>query len=106
TEITYSEFGERGSLDLFAAKPVARAVLVGEVKSEWGSMEETLRMLDVKTRLAIKLAVATFGFEPDVVGRVLVLPEESTARRIAAAHAATLEVALPDRNRRVRKWLR
>jgi hypothetical protein len=106
TEITYSEFGERGSLDLFAAKPVARAVLVGEVKSEWGSMEETLRMLDVKTRLAIKLAVATFGFEPDVVGRVLILPEESTARRIAAAQAATLEVALPDRNRRVRKWLR
>lgn len=106
TETTYSEFGERGSLDVFAAKPATRAVLVGEVKSEWGSMEETLRMLDVKTRLAMKLAVATFGFEPAVVGRVLILPEESTARRIAAAHAATLEVALPDRNRRVRQWLR
>jgi hypothetical protein len=106
TEITFSEFGERGSFDVFAAKPAARAVLVGEVKSEWGSMEETLRMLDIKTRHAIKLAVATFGFEPAIVGRVLILPEESTARRIAAAHAATLEVALPDRNRRVRQWLR
>jgi hypothetical protein len=69
-------------------------------------MEETLRMLDIKTRLAIKLAVATFGFEPEFVGRVLILPEASTARRIAAAHAATLEVALPDRNRRVGQWLR
>ncbi len=58
TEITFSEYGERGSLDLFAAKPAVKAVLVGEVKSEWGSMEETLRLLDVKTRLAHKLAVA------------------------------------------------
>ena len=106
TEISFSEYGERGSLDVFAAKPSARAVLVGEVKSEWGSMEETLRMLDIKTRLATKLAVATFGFESVVVGRVLILPEESTARRIASRHAATLASALPDRNRRVRDWLR
>jgi hypothetical protein len=106
TEITFSDYGERGSLDLFAAKPAVAAVLVGEVKSDWGSMEETLRRLDVKARLAPKLAVATFGFKPAVVGRVLILPEESTARRVAAKYAATLDAALPDRNRRIGAWLR
>jgi len=106
TEVTFNEYGERGSLDLFSACGAAQAVLVGEVKSEWGSMEETLRRLDVKARLAPKLAVAVFGFRPIAVGRVLILPENRTARRIAARHDATLGVALPARNREVRGWLR
>jgi hypothetical protein len=106
TEVTFSEYGERGSIDLFGAFQAARCALVGEVKSEWGGMEETLRRLDVKARLAPKLAAATFGFRPVAIGRLLILPEDRTARRIAARHQATLDVALPARNREVRAWLR
>jgi hypothetical protein len=106
TEVTFSEYGERGSIDIFSANSDASAVLVGEIKTDWGAMEETLRRLDVKARLAPKLAVDAFGFRPMLVGRVLILPEESTARRIAAKHSETLGVALPDRGRAIRSWLR
>jgi hypothetical protein len=106
TEVTFSDYGERGSIDIFSANPAASAVLVGEIKTDWGSMEETLRRLDVKGRLAPKVAVDAFGFRPSIVGRVLVLPEESSARRIAAKHAETLSAALPDRGRQIRSWLR
>jgi hypothetical protein len=106
TEVTFSEFGERGSIDLFGRQEVKRAVLVGEVKSAWGSMEETLRSLDVKERLAPKICFQRWGWRPISVGKVLILPEERTARRVAQRHARTLGAALPARNRQVRAWLR
>jgi hypothetical protein len=49
--------GERGSIDILAAHDACRAVFVGEVKSEWGSMEETNRRLDVKVRLVPDVSV-------------------------------------------------
>ncbi len=81
-------------------------MLVSEIKSDWGSMEETLRTLDVKARLAPLLAERTFGFRPTTVGRVLILPEERSVRRAGELHSATLAVALPDRKREVKAWLR
>jgi hypothetical protein len=105
-ELTSSEYGERGSIDVFGALEAARAVVVNEVKSDWGSIEETLRRLDVKARLAPVLAERAFGFRATSVGRVLILPGSRTARRIADRHAATLATALPHRNREVKAWLR
>jgi len=105
-EVTYSEWGERGSLDMLAGHPETRAVLVGEAKTAFGSMEETNRLLDVKTRLAPKLATERFGWPPASVSRVLILPSESTARRVVARHRVTLDVAYPARGRTVRAWLR
>lgn len=106
TEVTFSKWGERGSIDVFAAFEEARAVFVGEVKSEWGSIEETNRRLDVKARLAPTLTEETFGWRPRSVARVLVLPDEMTARRIAERHRDTLAVAYPARSREVRRWVR
>jgi hypothetical protein len=40
TEFSFSEFGERGSIDVFGGLDLRRAVFVGEAKSEWGSIEE------------------------------------------------------------------
>jgi hypothetical protein len=105
-EVTFSEYGERGSIDVFAGLEQQRALFVGEVKSEWGSLEETLRRLDVKARLAPQLCRARLGWQPLSVGLVLVLPEDRTARRVAQRHAQTLDSALPDRNKQVRRWLR
>lgn len=105
-EVTYSEWGERGSLDILAGHPGTRAVLVGEAKTAFGSMEETNRVLDVKARLAPKLAAERFGWAPTTVSRILILPSDSTARRVVAHHRVTLEVAYPARGRTVRAWLR
>ena len=51
-EVSYSVFGERGSIDLLAWHASSRTLLVIEVKTELTSVEETLRRHDAKVRLA------------------------------------------------------
>jgi transcriptional regulator with XRE-family HTH domain len=105
-EVSFSEYGERGSIDIFAAHPSAMAVAVAEVKSDFGSLEETNRVLDMKERLAPKLAERTFGFRPRTVGRLLILPDRSTLRRVVDEHVRTMGAVYPARGREVRRWLR
>lgn len=104
-EVTFSEFGERGSIDLLATRADERAVLVIEIKTELVSVEETLRRLDVKARLAPRIVAGRLGWRPLHVGRLLVILETSTARRRVDRHAAVLDTALPARSRAVRQWL-
>ncbi len=105
-EVTFSEFGERGSIDLFALHEKTYAVAVCEIKSTFGSLEETNRSLDVKVRLAPKLAARTFGVRPTHLGRLLILPSSSTARSIVRRHEVTMTSAYPARSRDIRTWLR
>ncbi len=105
-ELSFAEFGERGSIDIFAAHGARLAIAVCEVKSEFGSLEELNRTLDVKERLAPKLAHARFGWWPNIVGRLLIVPRDNAIRRIVAAHPATMAAAYPARSREVRAWLR
>lgn len=106
SEVTFANYGERGSIDILALHQPTGGLLVVEVKSEWGSIEETNRRLDVKVRLAPKIAVERFGRRPAFVARVLVLPEDATARRIARRHEHTLRAAYPARNRELLRWLK
>lgn len=80
-ELTYSEFGERGSIDLVAWHAATGTLLVIEVKTELTSVEQTCRKHDEKVRLAPKLVSERFGWRPRSVARLLVLPEHRTARR-------------------------
>ena len=105
-EISYSEYGERGSIDLAALQAARRVLLIVEVKTELVSIEATLRKLDEKVRLGPTIVRDRFGWQPALVGRVLVLPEESTARRRVARHSAVLDQALPQRGRSLISWLR
>jgi len=105
-EFTYSEFGERGSIDLFGHRVDALAVAVCEVKSAFGSLEELNRSLDAKVRLAPKLCKDTFGWAPRHVGRLLILPDESTLRRTVLAHHQTMYTLYPARGREIRAWFR
>jgi transcriptional regulator with XRE-family HTH domain len=106
-EVTYSDFGDRGSVDVLAARRDAQAMLVVEVKSELTVLEATLRKLDEKVRIVEgSLGPKRFGFGPRSVGRLLVLPSTDTARRRVDRSSDLLAVALPDRGGRVRSWLR
>jgi hypothetical protein len=105
-EVTFSEFGERGSIDVLGAHPITRAAVVAEIKASVGSLEETNRTLDVKVRLAPKLVLARFGWRPVSVSRLLVLPEDRTLRRVIDRHAATMAALYPLRGTEVRAWLR
>jgi len=106
TEVSFSKYGERGSIDILAARRDCSTVVVGEAKSAWGSIEETLRLLDIKVRLAPTICKDRLGWVPKTVAALLIFPEDATARRIARQHSATLEVAFPARNREIRRWLR
>ena len=104
-ERSYSEWGERGSIDILAWHAPTRSVLVIEIKSELVSIEATLRKLDEKVRLAPKIA-RSLGWDPATISRLLVLPDDRTQRRRVQAHAAILERALPVRSRAARAWCR
>ena len=105
-EVSYSVYGERGSIDLVAWHPQTRTLLVVEVKTELTSVEATLRKHDEKVRLAGRVVQERFGWQPWAVGRLLVLPDVSTARRRVERHEAVLRHTYPVRGTGVRRWLR
>jgi transcriptional regulator with XRE-family HTH domain len=105
-EASFSEWGERGSIDILGGHAPTRAIVVGEVKASLGSLEETNRILDAKERLAPKLALQRFGWQPASVARLLIVPRDSTVRRVIQRHAATMQAVYPARGPEVRSWLR
>lgn len=105
-EVSFAEFGERGSIDILAARPEFRAIAVTEVKADVGSSEEMHRVLDVKERLAPKIAEQRFGLRLATVGRILILPGSSSMRRFVERHAATMDAIYPARTNEVKAWLR
>lgn len=50
-ETSFNRYGDRGRVDVLAHHPVARTLLVIEVKSAIGDLQETLGRLDVKVGL-------------------------------------------------------
>ncbi len=106
SEVTFSHFGERGSVDLLGGHHQTRTVLVTEIKTELGSLEETQRQIDVKVRLAGQLGLDRFGWRPTSRARLLVLPEGKATRHQLERHADLLGAAFPDRGWAVRRWLR
>ena len=105
-ELTYSEFGERGSYDVIAWHAPTRILLVIEVKTDLPSAEATLRKLDEKTRLARKVAKASFGWDASVVAKLLVMTSSSTLRRRVDRHRSYFAAVLPTRGSALQAWLR
>ena len=105
TEVTFSIYGERGSIDLLAWHPRTRALLVIEIKTELTSAEETLRRLDVKVRLAPQICRERFGAAPAAVSRLLVVADTSANRARVGRLAVLLDGAYPVRGTDVRRWI-
>ncbi|MEA2623043.1 MAG: hypothetical protein QOH61_1953, partial [Chloroflexota bacterium] len=105
-EVSYSEWGERGSIDLLAWHEGSRKLLVIELKSELVSVEAPLRKLDEKARLAPQIARDRFGWRPRATAKLLVLPADRTERRRVQRAAGILDSALPHRTQAVAAWLR
>jgi transcriptional regulator with XRE-family HTH domain len=105
-EWSFNHFGERGSADALLWHAGRRALLVVEVKSRVVDLQDLLGTLDRKVRVARTVLPPERGWRPDVVGRVVVLPDSSTARDAVARHRATFDAALPQRTVDVRRWLR
>lgn len=104
-EVSFSEFGERGSIDVVAWHATTRSVLVVEVKSVIPDAQATIAPLDRKSRLAGKIA-RDRGWDPTTISRLLAVGENTTSRRRIAALDATFRVAFPVRGAAVARWIR
>lgn len=104
-EVTYSVYGERGSIDILASHAASPTLLVVEVKTELTSIEETLRKHGEKARLAPWIAEQQLGWKSAGAARLLVLPDLSTPRRRVDRHRAVLDPAYPLRGHALRSWL-
>ena len=103
-EVSFSIWGERGSIDILAFHPDFAALLVIEVKSVVPDSQATLHGLDRKARLGPDIAKDR-GWRPRHVSRLLVVGASATSRRRVARLAATYDAALPVRGADVRRWM-
>jgi transcriptional regulator with XRE-family HTH domain len=104
-EVSFNHYGDRGSCDLVARHSSTRMLLVVEAKTALGNIQETLRRLDVKARIAPILAEQLGWPAPTSVARALVILATRTNRRIVERHAETFSV-FPTRGRAATNWLR
>ncbi len=104
-EVTFSEYGERGSIDILGWRSDIGALLVVEVKTVVADAQGTLAPLDRKVRLAPKLA-RDRGWTPRSVSRVLVIGDGTTNRSRVARFDQLFSAALPTRGRDVRRWVK
>jgi transcriptional regulator with XRE-family HTH domain len=103
-EVSFSIWGERGTIDILAWHPLARAVLIVELKSELVDINDLLGTLDRKRRLATQVA-ETRGFHPALIGTWLVVADSRTNRNAVAAHRAAIRNKLPTDGRGIGRWL-
>lgn len=103
-EVTFQIDRERGSIDILAWHPASSTLLVIEIKSVVPDVQATLSGVDRKARLAPQIA-RDRGWQVRSVARVLVLPDQRTARRRVEAFSATFDRAFPARTAEIKRWL-
>lgn len=104
-EVSFNHFGDRGSCDIVAWHPATQTILIAEVKSRLGNIQDTLHRLDVKARLGSVIAEQLNWPRPVSVSRALVLAEDRTSRRMVARHA-TMFAPFATRGWAASRWIR
>jgi transcriptional regulator with XRE-family HTH domain len=105
-EWSFNHFGERGAVDILGWHAGRRALAIVEVKTRIVDVQDLLGKLDRKVRVARELLPGERAWTPERLGRILVLPDTSTARDSIARLARTFDVSLPARTVETRRWLR
>jgi hypothetical protein len=103
-EVTYSRFGERGSIDELALHSPTACVLVTELKTGIYDAQRAVAKLDQKVRLAGEVARG-IGWDVRRVVGCLVVADTRTNRRRVTEHAA-LFGRFNIRGRAATAWLR
>ena len=104
-EYTFNVQGEKGSIDVVAWLPDARALLIVEIKTVLADLQDLLSSFDRKRRLAPGLA-RVLGWNPLLIGAVIVMPAETQARNAVARFGPVFDAAYPARGLPVQRWLR
>lgn len=104
-EVSFNHYGDRGRYDVLAFDSATRIVLVAEIKTAIGDVQATLGILDVKVRLARRVAQEQGWERPVAAIPALVIADERQQHRLVAAHDA-LFARFSMRARSARAWLR
>lgn len=105
-EVTFSIYGERGSIDILAWHRESRTVLVIEVKTELSDPGRLVAQVDRYRRLASAIAQERGWGIPATIGVWVVIAESSMNRRRLASAGSLVRTGLPDGFRALRSWLR
>lgn len=103
-EASFNHFGDRGRIDLLAFHPASRIVLVIEIKTAIVDVQDMLGSLDVKTRMARKVA-RDIGWEASSVTPALILTDD-TATRATVKRLDSLFDRFTLRGRAALNWVR
>lgn len=102
-EPSFNHYGDRGRIDILAFHPVRGLLLVVEIKTELRDVQDLIGRLDVKQRMARRLAVDR-GWDVAAVVPAILLREDRTSRRRVAEHPG-LFARFRLRARAARAWL-
>jgi DNA-binding XRE family transcriptional regulator len=103
-EVSFNHFGDRGRYDLLAFNAATGVLLVVEVKTAIGDLQELLGRLDIKVRVARRTST-TFGWRLSCVVPLLLLADGTTNRRRTRQHPM-LFARFTLRGARASTWLR
>jgi transcriptional regulator with XRE-family HTH domain len=101
-EVTFQIGSERGSIDVLAWHSPTEALLVVEVKSVVPDVQAMLAGIDRKALLAPRLALDR-RWKVRSVSRVLLLPDDRTARGRIDEFRATFDRVFPARTAEIRR---
>ena len=103
-EVSFNHYGDRGRIDVLAFHPATGCVLVNEIKTRFTDAQDLLGRMDVKARIAPKIA-AERGWKPTATVGALVFREATTTRRRLVEHRQLL-ARYSLRGRSATAWLR
>jgi len=104
-EVSFAFDRERGVIDAVAWHARTRTLLLVELKTELVDVNELMATMDIRLRLAPRIARGR-GWFPAVVGCWVAVAESRTNRRCVARHQLTLRSKFPDDGHALRAWLR
>jgi hypothetical protein len=105
SEVSFSEWGERGVVDILAWHRLTRTLLIIELKTELPHPAGLVAQVDRYRRLGPAIGRAR-GWNPLRVATWVFVAESDLNRRQVARHAVMLRNAFPLDGHFVRRWLR
>jgi hypothetical protein len=91
-------------IDIVAWHPASRTVLVIELKTRIVDVSDLMATMDVRRRLALRIA-RDRGWEPVAIGLWVVVAPSRTNSRVLAEHATILRAKFPADGRVMRRWV-
>ena len=104
-EASFSVYGERGSIDVLGWHAETRSVLVVEVKTRVLDLQDLLRTMDQRRRLAPTIARGR-GWAAQTVSTWVIVEGTDANRRRVRRHADLFATAFPSPGRAMPSWLR